>query len=102
MIGLDSINMLGSELNFEEGKKILIVTDEGVRNAGIVDKITANLKSMGLIFEIYDKVEPDPHIEIAKNIAARALGGGSPMDTAKVASFSVANPGNIENYLLEA
>lgn len=40
MIGLDSINMLGSELNFEEGKKILIVTDEGVRNAGIVDKIT--------------------------------------------------------------
>jgi alcohol dehydrogenase class IV len=72
MIGLDSINMLGSELNFEEGKKILIVTDEGVRNAGIVDKITANLKSMGLIFEIYDKVEPDPHIEIAKNIAARA------------------------------
>jgi alcohol dehydrogenase class IV len=34
MVGLDSNNMLGSELNFEEGKKILIVTDEGVRNAG--------------------------------------------------------------------
>jgi len=107
--GLGSINTLNNELVFEEGNKILLVTDEGVKKAGIVDKITGVLKNMGLIFNVYERVEPDPHIETAIDVAKNAregeydavigLGGGSPMDTAKVASFSVANPGNVENYL---
>lgn len=109
IIGLDSAEKVGRETALGEGKKVLVVTDEGIKKAGIVDKVSSHLESEGLLFEVYDKVEPDPHIEVAQDIAKKArgggfdavigLGGGSSMDTAKAASFSVANPGKIENYL---
>lgn len=109
LIGLDSAENVGREIAQGEGKNVLVVTDEGIRKAGIVDRVLSHLESEGLLFQVFDKVEADPHIEVAKDVAEIArsggfdavigLGGGSSMDTAKAASFSVANPGKIDNYL---
>ena len=109
IFGPDASSRVSEELSLKKDEKVLIVTDEGIEKAGIVDKITSHLEEKELKFEIYDKVEADPTIEVAEEVAKVAregnygavigLGGGSSMDMAKVASFSVANPGNIRDYV---
>lgn len=89
-------------------KKCLVVTDKGVRQLGIVDKILKNFAQEGIAYQIFDDVMPNPAdyliVDLAKNIKQNeydgiiAIGGGSPMDTAKaaalIASFSK-DPGTI-------
>jgi len=109
LIGLDASEKIVDELKLEEGRNVLIVTDKGIREAGILKKITDKLEDSNVEFDVYDDVESDPKISIAETVAGKAreggydavigLGGGSAMDMAKVASFSVSNPGRIEDYL---
>lgn len=81
------------------GKSIMIVTDPGVKNAGILDLVKKNL---GLDFDISEfyNVEPNPKIETVleaanicrhnKNDIVIGLGGGSSIDVAKmVATLAV-------------
>lgn len=75
-------------------RRIVFVTDEGVRGAGLADAALAGLEAAGLDVLIYDQVVADPPesvvlacVEQARDFAAEAVigfGGGSPMDTAKV------------------
>lgn len=94
----------------EYGKeKILIVTDPGVRAAGLVDLVVNVLNEAGLDkIEIYDNVAPNPRCEgvnegadVAKKFGAEvliAVGGGSPIDTAKGIGVLMTNEGIIEDY----
>jgi acetaldehyde dehydrogenase/alcohol dehydrogenase len=75
--------------------RAFIVTDETMEKLGYVDKLTYYLKKnkMGVSFEVFSDVEPDPSVEtIERGVAAMrrfnpdviiALGGGSPIDAAK-------------------
>lgn len=76
-------------------KKILIVTDSGLRNAGVMDDALVSLKAAGFDIEIYDKIVADPPEEVILDLAERAVafgdliigfGGGSSMDAAKLAA----------------
>lgn len=77
--------------------KVLVVTDKGVINAGLVDPILDTLKENGLEYEIFDNVLPNPPdvncIECADALTASkadcvlAIGGGSSIDTAKAATL---------------
>ncbi|WP_288132084.1 iron-containing alcohol dehydrogenase [Microbulbifer sp.] len=78
----------------EGASKVLLVTDSGIVNAGLLDRILPGFDHAGLRLGIFDRVEPDPKdatIEAAAH-AARALGaelvvgfgGGSSMDVAKL------------------
>ena len=77
-------------------KRIAIVTDAGVRKLGLMDAGVAALSEAGFTVMIYDQVVPDPPDTVVQQIAddIRAFGaglvigfgGGSPMDTAKVAA----------------
>lgn len=107
--GFNSISRIGPELLdlVGEGAKLLLVTDKGVRGAGIVDKVLANLK--GFEVDVFDEVEAEPSIECAERVAAIAreggykavvgVGGGSSLDMAKIASIMVTNPGKVADYL---
>jgi len=107
--GLNSINRIGPELSelAGGGGKLLLVTDKGVRGAGIVDKVLSGLR--GFEVDIFDEVEAEPHIECAERAAAIAreggyravvgVGGGSSLDMAKVASIMATNPGKVADYL---
>lgn len=87
------ITSIVEELKINKGKKPIIITDKGVRNAGILDKITEILNENGINYIVYDGVEPNPkdvNVEEGAKIARQfdadsiiAIGGGSPIDCAK-------------------
>ncbi len=76
--------------------RIAIVTDKGVRGLGLIDAGAQALKSAGYDVVIFDQVVADPPDTIVLDIAdgirefgaglVIGFGGGSPMDTAKVAA----------------
>lgn len=98
----------GEYLAKEDYKRILIITDQGIRNAGILDDITASLESNGLVFEVFDDVKPNPRNEDCDYAAEKfkdqnmdailAVGGGSVMDTAKALSILLTHGGKIVDY----
>ena len=78
-------------------RRLMIVTDPGVARAGLVDPIASALTDLGLMVSVYDDVEADPPqakvlaaVAAAQDFDAEAivgLGGGSPMDTAKLVAL---------------
>ena len=80
-----------SRLNLIENKRVAIITDKFMNDSGVVEKIVNNLTNCQVF--IFDKVLPDPSIEIVSEGVAFvlsskpeiliALGGGSPLDAAK-------------------
>jgi len=98
--GKNKIEELNDSLKSFETKRIMLVVDQGIIEAGLIDKIEKILKESDFDYFIFDQVKPDPTIEIVNsgvrfllnnNIDALvAVGGGSPIDTAKAirASFS--------------
>jgi alcohol dehydrogenase class IV len=79
------------------GGRVLLVTDKGLRALGILDAALKSLEASGVAVAIFDEVEADPpeaniHAAAAAVREHRAtgvlgLGGGSPMDVAKVAAL---------------
>lgn len=75
-------------------KKALIVTDKILYDLGFSDKITEQLDELGIDSKVFFDVEPDPCLATARRGAKEmltyqpdiiiALGGGSPMDAAKI------------------
>jgi alcohol dehydrogenase class IV len=82
--------------------RAFVVTDRGLRAAGIVDRVLKVLESAGVEYDVYDKVGPNPSTTNVDEGAARArafgpaavvaLGGGSVLDAAKGISLLVGNP----------
>ena len=75
-------------------KRAFIVTDRFLFNSGAVDAITKVLDEIGIDHEIFFDVKPDPTLSTIKQAmdiikpyepdVFIALGGGSPMDAAKI------------------
>lgn len=82
-----------------KAKRILFITDKGVRAAGLCDGALAGLEADGFAVHVYDDVVADPPEAIVEQAAAQgrafgaeaviALGGGSAMDTAKVVALLI-------------
>ena len=75
-------------------KRAFIVTDKILYDLGFVDRISDILDEMDIDFKVFMDVEPDPTLMVARKGAYEmlsyepdtiiALGGGSPMDAAKI------------------
>ena len=75
-------------------KRAFIVTDTFLYDNGYVTKVTKTLDKLGIQSEIFADVKPDPDLEtiykgldilnVFKPDVIIALGGGSPMDAAKI------------------
>ncbi|WP_394662206.1 bifunctional acetaldehyde-CoA/alcohol dehydrogenase [uncultured Pantoea sp.] len=82
------------EVAAEGAKRAFIVTDRFLFNNGYAERVTRVLKSQGIETEIFFEVEADPTLSIVRKGAEQmhsfrpdviiALGGGSPMDAAKI------------------
>ena len=96
---------LASELG---ARKVLLVTDPGVRGAGHVDGALRSLQAAGVAAVVFDEVDTNPssrHVEAGRALASAeqvdgivALGGGSAMDCAKGVNFCLSSGGTMEDY----
>ncbi len=87
----------------------LIVLDQNLAGAGFQERIEALLVKGGMKYVVYDKVIPEPPIELVDEGAKAAvkgkcdcvvgIGGGSAMDTAKAISAVAGNKGKAVDYL---
>ena len=108
-IGENALAVLPSFLNRIDCKKVLVVTDTGIIKVGIYEQLSDILKQSGQEVILFDKVEPDPSIELVsktvdiarkENIdAVVGFGGGSSIDVAKITAALVKNEGPIKKYL---
>ena len=107
--GPGCLKELSKEMKAFGGKRPIIVTDKGVRSAGILDKITSILDVDKIEYIIYDGVEANPKdvnaeegAKIAREFGADsivAVGGGSPIDCAKSIGVLLAhNADKIKKY----
>ncbi len=93
---------LPGEIKARGFKKILLVTDKGLIECKLVDKVTDILDEAKIDYTVFSEVKPNPTIknvldgyEVCKKINADAIvavGGGSAMDTAKGISILMTNP----------
>jgi len=75
-------------------KRALIVTDKSLMDMGYIDRVTLPLRSLGVAWETFYEVEPDPTLAtVRKGVEVMrtfqpdviiSIGGGSPMDAAKI------------------
>lgn len=109
LFGRGALKQLGKEARGIGAEKTAIITDQGVRKAGIVDKVTEVLDEENIEYGIWDEVEPEPALEVGeaairfvreeKYDSVIGLGGGSSLDTAKAATASITNPGTLKDWV---
>ncbi|MCK4436485.1 iron-containing alcohol dehydrogenase [bacterium] len=108
IFGRGAVEKVGQESRKRGGSKILLISDEGVAKAGLLEKVRQSLFKEKLEVIVFDKVEPEPWVETADEAGKMArqencnlvigLGGGSAMDVAKAASVLATNEGKASDY----
>ena len=93
---------LKTEIKRRGFKKVFLVSDKSLVEAGVTKKVEEVLESAEIPYVLYDEIKPNPTIknvqdgvEACKKSKADlivAVGGGSSMDTAKGISIVMTNP----------
>jgi alcohol dehydrogenase class IV len=100
--GPGSISKVPELLAMNGIASVLVVSDQGVKNAGLLDGLLSSLEDSAIRFILYAKTTPNPTIEqieearqlyVEHNLqAAVAIGGGSPIDLTKAVLARIARP----------
>jgi len=106
--GAGTLQRLGSLVEELGGRRVLIVTDPGIRAAGHVDRALTSLAGASIEAVVFDGVDENPttaHVDAGTRVAADndidlivGLGGGSAMDCAKGINFLLTNGGEMKDY----
>ena len=106
--GSGSSEKVGEESKKLGVKKALIVTDQVMVKLGVLEGVKKALEQSKIQFAIYDAVATEPTVDYVKEGLKSfkdngcdvlvAVGGGSPIDTAKAIAIMGTNPGSIEDY----
>jgi len=106
--GLGALSQIGQCARRLGGERILLVTDSGLIAAGWVDESIKYLQEEDLQYVICDNVVTNPRdfqVEEGVELYRRkkcdvivAVGGGSPIDTAKGIGILASNHGRIHEY----
>jgi alcohol dehydrogenase class IV len=109
IFGRGSLEQIGQCSRRMGGDRVFLVTDPGIIAKGWIDEALGYLKQEGLKCEVYDNVVSNPRaIQVQQGAVEYlrhecdvivAIGGGSPMDTAKGIAILVSNRGRIEDYV---
>jgi len=100
--GPGSRAVLADEIKKRGFKKAFIVTDNDLVKYGVAGQVTAVLEAAGIPFQIFSDVKQNPTVTQVKAGGAAfaasgadvlvAIGGGSPIDTAKAIGIIANNP----------
>lgn len=107
--GNGSINKLKDLVQEYGAEQVLLVTDQGLRKAGLVDKVLQILAGDSLNIITFDETKPEPTVgnydkalELARKEKIElviGLGGGSSIDLAKAVALSMVHPEPILTYV---
>ncbi|MBN2981374.1 MULTISPECIES: iron-containing alcohol dehydrogenase family protein [Cohnella] len=107
--GSQKAREVGQVMRSFGARRLMLVTDRGVLDAGLTDGAVQALKASGIeSVTIYSDIEPDPSVQTVNRAAAAflegecdsivAIGGGSPIDAAKGIRVVAAGGGSISDY----
>lgn len=107
--GKSSLNDVNKILDKLNAQKVMVITDKGIVNAGIYQKLKDILSKTNKEIVLFDDVQPDPSIKLVENVvnisrnnkieAVIGIGGGSSIDTAKVAAALINNDKEMSEYI---
>ena len=93
---------LALEIQKRNFKKVFLVSDKSLVEAGVTAKVEKILSDAGIVYDLYDEIKPNPTIKnVTDGVAACkksgadvivAVGGGSSIDTSKGISIVMTNP----------
>jgi len=101
----EQLGVLSQELG---ARRVLLVSDAGLKRAGHCERAMSILASAGISAVVFDEVSENPTTEDVNRCVSFAkpanvdliigLGGGSSMDCAKGANFLLTNGGRMHDY----
>jgi alcohol dehydrogenase len=107
--GVGAAKGLADVIKNLNARNVLLVTDKGIRNSGLLERISNLLDANKLAHNIFDNVEPNPKdynvqegAEMAKRLNPDCLvtvGGGSPIDCAKAIAVVARQGGAARDYV---
>lgn len=93
----------------ERAERIFIVSDEGIKKAGLLKKLTDILDGDKKEYQIFDNVKAEPSWQDAQDGVIQAknyqcdlmigIGGGSVIDTAKICSLLIGTDKDVKDLL---
>lgn len=99
---IDSVENIKDTLIEKNILNVLIVTDKGIKDLGLVNGLEESLKQANIKYTIFDGVVPNPTIQNVEDALKLyldkdcsgiiAFGGGSVMDCAKATGARIARP----------
>ena len=106
---INACSELGAVLKKEKINSVLVVTDKGIVNNGLVQPVEKALKESNVQYVLYDDTKPNPTVQNVEDALAVylkhgcnaiiAIGGGSAMDCAKAVGARVVYPKRTVNQL---
>jgi alcohol dehydrogenase class IV len=110
--GPGSIGAIGGIVADRGAERVLVITDRGVWDAGLIERPMAILDASGVRVEVIRDTPPEPeadHVnrifDAAKGAGCRmivGIGGGSVMDVAKIVSVMLTNDVSLRQLLAKA
>lgn len=108
VFGPGSLGRLGDLVSEYGGKRVMLLTDRGIRAAGHPERAVESITGARLQVFVFDAVEENPttrNVQAGVEFARRhaidflvAVGGGSSMDCAKGVNFLLTNGGRMSDY----
>jgi alcohol dehydrogenase class IV len=108
LVGAGSSREVGAQAKRLGGRRALLVTDATMVSSGVAQRCADDLSTAGIAATVFSDVQPDPtDLNVRNGLAALqaaqcdfivGLGGGSPMDAAKVIAVAATNDVPIREF----
>src|SRR5713101_311831 len=108
VFGTGAVQRLPAQVERLQMRKPLVVADQGIVKSGLLTRVLDVLKGSGIAHGIFDRVNPDPTEEDAFDgvaayrnqscVGVIAVGGGSPLDTAKLIQLLTTHQPPLSRY----
>ena len=108
VFGTGALQRLPAQVERLQMRKPLVVADQGIVKSGLLARVLDVLKGSGIAHGIFDRVNPDPTEEDAFDgvaayrnqscVGVIAVGGGSPLDTAKLIQLLTTHQPPLSRY----
>ena len=108
VFGRNAVDQIGDRVRQMGARRVLLVTDQTLLDAGLVDRVSAPLRAADVTVEVFAGGSPEPPLHAVNEAIAAArdcgaevllgLGGGSNMDIAKAAAVVLTHGGAVKDY----